>query len=264
MALMPCPACGLNGEVGTGIIVRCSACDHRWLNASADSVPSAVESGEPNAVTMYPEDARFEAFATAFVSDVLFDRRPPPARLLDAGCGGGHFLSIAGRFGYDAEGIDASPLAAALCRQRGMNARTGDLSAIELSERFDVITLWDVVEHLDQPCAVLHRLAQSLARSGVLIVKVPTYGAFSPWLSNCVPRLSGALLGAPDHVQFFTAESLKRLIAHCELRGEWKFVSHLRSERSGGSLTTRVARIVRRAAKSLSGDNNALLIAHRS
>lgn len=259
---MMCPACGATNERAVETVAWCRVCGHRWLNeARARSTSANTEEavGGP-----FPRDRRFEAFATAFVRDVLLHRHPPPARLLDAGCGAGHFLTIAGRFGYDAEGVDVSPAAAALCQQRGMKVRAGDLSDLDWSKQFDVITLWDVVEHLDQPCAVLRSLGHSLGPSGVLVAKVPTYGALSPWISNQLPRLSGSLLGAPGHRHYFTAKSLERLLARSELRAELSLVPHLRSKRCGGSARTRAARVLRRTIKAVSGDRNILLIAQRA
>lgn len=251
---MVCPTCGEPHDNVTGIIAWCAACGHRWL-AAVPAGGSAVE---------YNRDHYFETYATGFVRELLCAHRPPPGRLLDAGCGNGDFLRIAQQFGYEVEGIDLSHEAAKLCRQRGFNARQADLLNVDLRGPFDVITLWDVAEHLQDPHTVLSRLAGSLANGGILIAKVPTYGPLSPMLSSRAPRLAGALLGAPEHVQYFTPDSLHKLIGRLGLRAERLPLRHIRSRASGGSIKRRLGRLGARLIKAVSGDANMLVIASRA
>lgn len=134
----------------------------------------------------------------------------------------------------------------------------------DLTGPFDVITLWDVVEHLPDPYAILARLVETLSDGGILIAKVPIYGALSPRLSNSIPRLSGAILGAPEHVQYFTPHSLSELVRRAGLHAEWLPQRHLRSHRSGGSLKRRLGRLSARIIKTVSRDGNMVVIATRA
>jgi SAM-dependent methyltransferase len=71
-------------------------------------------------------------------------------RILDVGCGTGANLEMLSRFG-DAEGIDVSHDALNFCRERGLqNVKWGEAARLPFeSETFDLVTAFDVVEHLD-------------------------------------------------------------------------------------------------------------------
>lgn len=104
--------------------------------------------------------------------------RPERARLLDVGCGAGGMLSAMRQFG-DVVGVDPSPVAVALTAERsGADVREGSLPdalPIAMSERFDVITALDVIEHIDDDAAALRTLARLVAPDGLLIVTVPAF-----------------------------------------------------------------------------------------
>ncbi len=99
-------------------------------------------------------------------------------RLLDVGCGTGAILVEASRY-FDAYGTDASPRAIEFCRKRGLSHLfTGSLDALPGTDRFDVITLLDVIEHMDDDRGALRQAAGRLNKGGAILVTVPAY----PWL----------------------------------------------------------------------------------
>jgi len=261
---MICPACNAPCQPHRGIIAGCPTCGHRWLIQESAVGRQPVREGVNDPGSVYPPDRRFDEFVTSVTRGVLCVRRPPPARLLDAGCGAGHFLTIAERFGYEAEGVDRSPQAVSICRARGLKARVSDLMVLSPPTHFDVITIWDVVEHLDDPRAVLANLAHLLSPTGILVAKVPIYGALTPSLSNRIPRVAGILLGVPGHVQYFTPSSLARMFADVGLNAERRLIGHVRTAASGGPTRRRLARFGQRLVHRTSGDANMLLIAQRA
>lgn len=92
-------------------------------------------------------------------------------RLLDVGCASGHFLIAAHRAGYEVMGTDISASAIAHIRDTlGFPAISGDIAQLSLDERFDVITLWETIEHLARPAPVLRKLRSWLRPGGVLII----------------------------------------------------------------------------------------------
>ena len=98
-------------------------------------------------------------------------------RFLDVGCGTGYLLERV-RESFDAWGIDASPIALAMCRERGLD-RVALGSAEDLAgvgeERFDAAGLFDVIEHLDDDVAALRNVHGVLVPGGVVVVTVPAY-----------------------------------------------------------------------------------------
>ena len=212
----------------------------------------------------YVADEKFTAVASQFTAESIATRCPPPARLLDVGCGAGDFMLIAERLGYTTTGIDISEAAAEICRSKGLDARAGDLLTESFPEKFDIITMWDVVEHLRDPQAVFERASQLLTDKGILFAKVPAFGSLSVRLSNAVPRLSGLLLGAPGHVQYFTQSSLESLLKNAGFAVECDRQGAIRTRRKATSLRRKVGHKVQSVLKGLSGDHNLMLFARRS
>jgi SAM-dependent methyltransferase len=99
-------------------------------------------------------------------------RRP---KLLDVGCGTGAILAEASRY-FDAYGLDASAQAVEFCRRRGLSKLfVGNLDEYPDTERFDVITLLDVIEHIVDDLGVLKQAFTRLNDNGHVLVTVPAY-----------------------------------------------------------------------------------------
>ncbi len=100
--------------------------------------------------------------------------------LFDIGTGWGHFLHTAHKCGYDASGIEISELMHHYAvNDLSLNVKLGDLFKEELpQETFDVVTMWDVLEHLDNPSQALEK-ANSLLKPGAYIfLQVPQIDSF--------------------------------------------------------------------------------------
>lgn len=117
--------------------------------------------------------------------DILVDLArhllPQGGRVLDIGCGTGFFIeSLMATPGpaITGFGLDASPLAVSMCRERGLaNVHVGsaeDLAAVS-AERFDAIFLLDVLEHLDDDQDALRKARALLAPGGRIIATVPAF-----------------------------------------------------------------------------------------
>jgi 2-polyprenyl-3-methyl-5-hydroxy-6-metoxy-1,4-benzoquinol methylase len=92
-------------------------------------------------------------------------------KLLDVGCYIGVFLEIAAKHGWDAWGIEPSQWAAEQAKKLGLNVISGTLETANLPEAsFDVVTLWDVIEHLSDPMAEIHRVHHILKPGGLIVI----------------------------------------------------------------------------------------------
>jgi SAM-dependent methyltransferase len=98
-----------------------------------------------------------------------------PGRLLDVGCATGQFLSHMREAGWEVTGVEFSPHAAAFARQQyGLDVRTGTLENVVLPEAsIDVVTMWDVLEHVPDPKGTLKEIARILRPGGLLVVSTP-------------------------------------------------------------------------------------------
>lgn len=98
-------------------------------------------------------------------------------RLLDVGCGGGAFLDVARAEGLETAGIELSPEAAAVARRAGHRVTTGSAEEGGLvAGTFDAATMWDLLEHLDDPRAALVAARDALAPGGRLWIVTPMAG----------------------------------------------------------------------------------------
>ncbi|UCF99070.1 MAG: methyltransferase domain-containing protein [Spirochaetaceae bacterium] len=108
-------------------------------------------------------------------------------RLLDVGCAYGPFLQAAAEQGYRVQGLDISEEAVSYVRDRlGIPCRVGDFSAAEDTpelageqEKFDVITMWYVVEHFRDTAEVLGRVNRLLRPGGVFAFSTPSASGIS-------------------------------------------------------------------------------------
>lgn len=125
---------------------------------------------------------------------------PKPVSLLDFGAGGGTFVREAKEFGIDAVGVERSQSAIDNGRSIGV-----ELVDTIPNRKFEMITMWDVVEHLRDPVSVLSMLKSHLTDNGVLIVET---GNYENWYRIAEgDRWNLYLL---DHHYYFTPASLER------------------------------------------------------
>lgn len=256
-----CPACGVDQPTSGGFINFCQACGHRWLQTTDRQQESIETRTYTRNYAGYRADPVFVETATNFTRAELATRVPPPARLLDVGCGAGEFMAVATTFGYEVEGIDISEAGVEICRSRGLKARAADFLTEDFGHSFDIITMWDVVEHLKDPAGFLERARSLLSPGGILFTKIPGFGDLSVAISNLVPRTAGTLLGAPSHVQYFDRESLGRLLSRADFSPEWIDGGRARSGLAGGSMKKRLARKVKSFIGQMSGDANFYVVA---
>jgi SAM-dependent methyltransferase len=101
--------------------------------------------------------------------------RLPPGRALEIGCAHGGFVALLRQAGFDASGLELSPTIVEFARRTfGVPVQQGPLEAQSLqAESFDVIALFDVLEHLQDPTSVMRRCRELLKPDGILLVQTP-------------------------------------------------------------------------------------------
>ena len=114
--------------------------------------------------------------------------RNPAANVLDIGCGDGRLLDILKQScpaGWRYSGVDWSEAAAERIRAKGYEARAGDIEQLDLddwSERFDLILMHQVIEHVRYPRSVLAKLRSLLKPGGILAIETPDINAWDYWV----------------------------------------------------------------------------------
>ncbi|HVL16105.1 MAG TPA: class I SAM-dependent methyltransferase [Gemmata sp.] len=131
-------------------------------------------------------------------------------RLLDFGCGGGGFLARMAALGWRVTGLDvAEDVVEAVRREHGFDAVAGTLPHPDLPPAsFDVVTMWQSLEHVHDPLTTLRAALRLLAPGGWLVVAVPNFEGFSAgqfgehWIGLDLPR----------HLTHFTAGTLREML----------------------------------------------------
>lgn len=130
-------------------------------------------------------------------------------KLLDVGCGIGLFLRLARSSKWDIEGIEPSKWATRIARDKyRLNVQTGTLKTAKLfNEKFDVITMWDVIEHCTDPLGELKLTNSVLKKNGYLFLTTMDLDSF-------VARLMGRRWWwlMEMHLFYFTRETIKKLL----------------------------------------------------
>ena len=135
-------------------------------------------------------------------------------KLLDIGSGTGDFLATCQNNGWNVFGVEPSKEARKISENKKMKAVT-DLSLLKESS-FDVITLWHVLEHVENLLEYIELLRTKLKPDGVLIIAVPNYNSFDAnyykeyWAAFDVPR----------HLWHFSQESIRKLFSQVYMKVE--------------------------------------------
>lgn len=145
--------------------------------------------------------------------------KSPVKMALDVGCAVGYFRAALQEAKVAHFGLEQSTDAIRICTEKfGFPTLLGEISdlpvlAPQLIGKLDLITLWDVIEHLDDGAAAINILKQFLTDSGVLVIRTP----------NLV-SLEYEILGdyyysfKLDHIKYYSPHSLDTLADRCGLK----------------------------------------------
>ncbi|MCZ6602815.1 MAG: class I SAM-dependent methyltransferase [Planctomycetota bacterium] len=224
---MPCPVCDASDEEvlyepteevrdpgllygaasgirGTQRLVTCRGCGMIYESPRyPDEVifagyASSEESGHDSQHPM-----RVRSFRRALEK---LDRHLPPSgsKVLDIGCAGGGYLEAAAAFGYDAVGLEPSRFLVEQGRQRGLQIEAGSIESHPFSAgSFDLVSFWDVIEHVPDPKAAIVEAARLLRPDGVLLINYPDIGT---WQARIAGRRFWWILSV--HLHHFSRRTL--------------------------------------------------------
>ena len=230
---MNCKTCGsstvaeyLRADLGT--IMRCASCQAVFLpperqEAVAESLYSEDYFTEREGYFFHDGVVDGSGHESAHVADfraglTLIEANGAPAgSLLDVGCATGSFLSLAQARGWRCSGVEVSSFAAARARERtGCEIFCGKVEDAPFADgSFDVVTMWDLLEHLPDPLQGLVTARRLLKPSGLLLVNTPNENSLLRRLARILYRGSGGSITAPVnrlyhryHLYYFAANTL--------------------------------------------------------
>jgi 2-polyprenyl-3-methyl-5-hydroxy-6-metoxy-1,4-benzoquinol methylase len=191
-------------------IVRCRHCglvyaNPRWESSvvresySAVQDPTYVEEREGRVLTFQRNLKPFED---------LVAPNSHTRRLLDIGCHIGVMVELAQKAGWDAWGVEPSTWAAEEARKRSLNVLTGTLGEAQLpADSFDVVTMWDVIEHLTDPAAEIRQIHRVLKPGGIFAVHTID---IESWFARLMGKRWPWLMEM--HLYYFSPQTLGRMV----------------------------------------------------
>ena len=207
-----------HGEGLRFAVVRCRHCSLAYTNPrpTGETIGSFYPSDYP---PHRPPGSRPRVAAPSFFWTRVFGRPcrerrgvlPGPGhRLLDFGCGSGGYLRRMAQLGWSVAGLDMAERAVAVaCDITSCDALLGTLPHPDLPPgSFDVVTMWQSLEHVHNPLAILREALRVLVPGGRLVLSVPNFESYSArafgehWIGLDLPR----------HLSHFTRTTLRQML----------------------------------------------------
>lgn len=211
---LQCPACGRSEwtpdlAAGAHRLVRCR-CGLRALDRAPDATEALHDNENMYGAEEYNAWYRTmrDALTVRYRNDLDEIERLTRGRgaILDIGCSYGWFLQVAAERGWRTAGIEATDATARDARAAGLDVRTGTLEHAGYdTASFDVVCLWDVLEHVPAIDGFLAEIHRVLKPGGVLAIN-------SPNIASVMARQAGAdwsWLLLPHHVWHFTPGAIR-------------------------------------------------------
>ena len=204
-----------------GALLRCTACGQlvsQITEADYRRSMQAFDSAGFNLPNEH-EAQRRHAYARRRLAQArrLLGDAPAQPRLLDVGCSRGDFVNTATQLGFAAEGVEPAPHIAEAARAAGRVVHTGLLEEQQLpAARFDVVSLFEVIEHLRAPLPVLEECRRILRPGGILIIST---GNTASWTARAMKARWDYFQIEKDagHVSFFNPWSMATLASRAGL-----------------------------------------------
>jgi 2-polyprenyl-3-methyl-5-hydroxy-6-metoxy-1,4-benzoquinol methylase len=196
---------------------------YRWALARRGWPVERPEGFLPWLLSLVPSVAR------SAVLEVMNLPASQVGSLLDVGCGNGDFIARMKAFGWNVSGVEPDPVAATRARSLGVQVFAGTIADVPTANRYDVITLSHVIEHVADPITLLRECATRLRpKTGILVLTTPNIKSLGHrWFRSYWRGLE-----MPRHLVLFSPASLSHFVARSGL-----VVRSIRTE-------TRLARMI--------------------
>jgi len=166
-------------------VVKCSNCSLVYLNPrlKSEAIISSYENGIDEAFALQ-NDMRIRTFTNSLkwiLSSLKYNSNSKKVNILDIGCAGGAFLKAGKDLNLNMTGIEPSKYLSKFATEKyGVKVHQGTLENYPISdEKIDIITMWDVIEHLTDPSSILKNIHGRLSDDGALVVNYPDYSSLT-------------------------------------------------------------------------------------
>lgn len=201
-----------------GYLLQCPICGHFISQCSEYLYNKSIKDEFNDSKGTWPTGERESRLIKRTKKDLskiesLLAKNRKAIRLLDVGCSTGSFIYIAKQLGVKVEGVEPAEKAANAAIELGLNVYHGFLQDIGLQEdSYDIITLFEVIEHINDPLSLLKECHRLLRSNGILFIRTGNTESWTVkimkgnWHYFNIDKHGG-------HISFFNPKSIKKLSA---------------------------------------------------
>ncbi|MBI3521435.1 MAG: class I SAM-dependent methyltransferase [Bacteroidetes bacterium] len=190
-------------------VIECKKCSFTFIppyfrkqisyeNYKDENVANAVRNGN-NWVKIERHKLRYN----------LIKKYKPSGSLFDLGAGWGHFMLTGQMLGYDVYGIEISEQPY-LYSKNDLKLPVDHIDFFDMKEdkKFDIVTMWDVLEHIDKADDVIAKCARVTSKDGYIVIQVPQIDSYFAKKHKDQWKMMGL-----DHVNYFGKKTITQLLA---------------------------------------------------
>jgi len=156
-------------------ILKCQSCGLVFFENGNGKLDNSYWDSQKH-LNLYEEEQIEKGFRSEFMRRIsMINAQKNKGRLLDIGCGLGYFLNLAQNDGWQVNGVEIAPSAAAYAREKfSLDVYEGTVEGYQArDDSFDVVTMWDVIEHIQNPEESLSAIKRKIKSGGLLVIKTP-------------------------------------------------------------------------------------------
>lgn len=210
-------------------VLKCRGCEGSWRTNmySAGDITAMYTGEEYSRNPYFSYDVReFKELARGRYANYVkalsaIESMVGVGRLLDVGCGSGAFLNLAQQRGWEVSGVELSPELSQVSRRAvRTEVMTASFESVELpAATYDVITMWDIIEHVVDPVLCLKKVSRLLKPGGVALFCTPDEDSLLARAGLFLYRISGGRVSYPAlalhptyHTYFFSRNGFSSLV----------------------------------------------------
>ncbi len=190
-------------------LVQCQSCGLAFM----ENIPTLDELNNYYSQYSYAADdtGYFSPITVQNYNKLLdeFERFRKTNKMLDIGCGRGWFLIEAQKRGWEVYGTEYSQEAIKICESNGLKMKAGKLESDTFEPgEFDVITSFEVMEHINNPVEEVRNIHKFLRKGGMFYLTTPNYNAYLRY--NFKEEYD--IFVYPEHLTFYSKSTIKKLL----------------------------------------------------
>ncbi len=209
-------------ELPEGKLYRCPSCGQLLSSCTQAWYDESMQEFD-NPVGTVPQGSLDKRYSTRMTNILQHAQQQLPypiekPRYLDVGCSSGALLQVAQRCSFDTHGVEPAKQAAKTAATiPNVQVFTGFLQDAKYPDNhFDIVTLFEVIEHLTDPVSISKEVARILKPGGIFLIGT---GNADSWTVRQLGKRWEYfdITGHGGHISFFTPKSMRKLAQHCQL-----------------------------------------------